>query len=322
VEGMMFAILILIFITTFLFIIYLSKILLLSERRLEKRMKRYLSLPDQTINRKQFNLFLHFQLTKQRIRKTVLSKDKNNKLELLLARAGLPLKPEEYVLFQWISTALIGGLLFLITNHLLFLIIGCILGFYLPRWYLAKKQRERMSKFNESLPDMISTIVGSLRAGFSFPQALKSVTEEAGSPIKEEMESVLKEMQYGSSLEDSLNSLKERMPSDDLDLMIQAILIQRQVGGNLATVLDKIVETIRDRTKIQGQIKTLTAQGRLSGIVIALLPFILSFVLYFVEPDYISTLFKHPIGLALIVAAVFSGLIGFIMIKKITTIEV
>ncbi|WP_230497457.1 type II secretion system F family protein [Pseudoneobacillus rhizosphaerae] len=285
-------------------------------------MKRYLAIPNQPINRKKINLFLHFQLTKNRIRKNVLTKEKNNRLEIMIARSGLPLKPEEFVLFQWISTALIGGILLLFSGKIILMIVGGFLGFLFPRWYLKKKQRERMTKFNDSLPDMISTVVGSLRAGFSFPQALKTVAEEADSPIKEEMEFVLKEMQYGNSLEDSLNSLKDRMPSEDLDLMIQAILIQRQVGGNLATVLDKIVETIRDRTKIQRQIKTLTAQGRLSGIVIAIMPFVLSLVLYLIEPTYIGTLFIHPIGIALVIAALISGIIGFIMIKKITTIEV
>jgi tight adherence protein B len=319
---MMYLVLLFFIITSFLFFSYLFKIIFLSERRLEKRMKRYLSLPDQPINKKQVNMFLHLHLTKQRIRKNVLSKDKNNKLESMIISAGLPIKPEEYVLFQWICTALIGGLLQLITGNFLFLIIGCLLGFYLPRWYLKKKRRERLAKFNKGLPDMLSTIVGSLRAGFSFQQALKSVTEEAESPIKEEMEMVLKEMQYGSSLEDSLNSLKDRMPSEDLDLMIQAILIQRQVGGNLATVLDKIVETIRDRMKIQGHIKTLTAQGKLSGLVVALLPVGLGFLLYLIEPEYIGSLFKHPIGLALMGAGAVSGSIGFILIKKITTIEV
>jgi tight adherence protein B len=308
--------------TSFLLFYYLLKLVFPSNRRLEMRMKRYLSLEEQPLNTKQFNLFLHFQLTKQKIRKNVLTKDKNNKLEILIARAGLPLKPEEYIMFQWISTAFVGGLFYLFNKNILFLVLGAIIGFAIPKWYLKKKQRSRMTKFNLGLPDMLTTVVGSLRAGFSFPQALKSVTEEAESPIKEEMETVLKEMQYGSSLEDSLNSLKERMPSEDLDLMIQAILIQRQVGGNLATVLDKIVETIRDRTKIQGQIKTLTAQGRLSGIVIALLPLILGLFIYTIDPDYIGTLFNHPIGIGLIVAAFVSGIIGFIMIKKVTTIEV
>ena len=189
---MIYGILLFFLITSFLLFSYLLKMMFVSDRRLEKRMKRYLSLPDQKINRKQFNLFLHLQLTKQGIRKNVLSKDKNNKLETLIARAGLPLKPEEFVLFHWISIALAGGLLLLITGNWFFLPLGCFLGFFFPKWYLKKRQRDRMTKFNESLPDLISTLVGSLRAGFSFPQALKTVTEEADSPMKEEMEFVLK----------------------------------------------------------------------------------------------------------------------------------
>jgi tight adherence protein B len=215
-----------------------------------------------------------------------------------------------------------GGILYLLTGLRYFFIIGTLPGYLFPKWYLRKKEKERIDRFNEGLTDMITTIIGSLRAGFSFPQALKTVVEEAGQPIKDEMESVLKEMQYGSSIEDSLNNLKERMPSEDLDLMIQAIVIQRQVGGNLATVLEKIVETIRDRTKIHRQIRTLTAQGRLSGIVVGLLPVILGLLIYFIQPDYIATLFHHPIGIILIAAGVVSGTIGFLLIKKITTIEV
>jgi tight adherence protein B len=319
---MSFQILIFSFLSSLLFFYAILKLIFLSDRRLEKRMKKYLSHPDQSIDRKQLKLFINFQLTKQSIRKNVLSKDKNNKLETAIARAGLPLKPEEYILFQWMSTAIFGGLFFIFSRSIYFFIIGCIIGFVFPRWFLKKKQRERHTKFNQGLPDMLTTVIGSLKAGFSFPQALKSVAEESESPIKEEMETVLKEMQYGNSLEESLNSLKERIPSDDLDLMIQAILIQRQVGGNLATVLEKIVETIRERTKIQGQIRTLTAQGKLSGIVIALLPFILSLLIYLIKPDYMGALFSHPIGLGLVGAAIISGILGFILINKITTIEV
>ena len=309
--------------TSFLLFTSILQLLFLSDKRLEKRMKHYLAIQDRKgFDRKKFNLLLQMQLTKQKIRKQVLTKEKNSKLEVLLNRAGVPLKPEEYVLFQWISTALCGGFLFLISGNPIFLLIGGGLGFMLPKWIIIKKQKERVTKFNEGLPDMITTIVGSLRAGFSFPQALKTVVEEAHSPIKEEMETVLREMQYGSSMEESLNDLKERIPSEDLELMIQAILIQRQVGGNLATVLDKIVETIRDRTKIQRQISTLTAQGRLSGIVIGLLPIILGFMIYLIEPDYIGTLFSNPIGLILLTAGVVSGIIGFVLIRKLTTIEV
>ena len=146
--------------------------------------------------------------------------------------------------------------------------------------------------------------------------------EESPSPAKEELEIVLQEMQYGATVEESLNRMKERMPSNDLDLMIQAILIQRQVGGNLAVVLEKIVHTIRERIKIQGQIKTLTAQGKLSGMVVALLPVGLSGMLFLVNPSYILTLFTNPIGLGLLAVGGMSMILGFFFIMKITNIEV
>ncbi|MFD1735262.1 type II secretion system F family protein [Bacillus salitolerans] len=309
--------------SSFLFFIAILQIIFLSNSRLEKRMKHYLSIQEKKLlDRKKFNLLVQLQLTKQKIRKQVLSKDNNHRLQTEIDRAGLPLKPEEYVMFQWIITAFSGGLLLLISGNIVFLLIGGVLGFFAPKMYLKRLQKKRIVAFNESLADMITTVVGSLRAGFSFPQALKTVVEEAHSPIKEEMETVLREMQYGSSIDEALHALKERMPSEDLDLMIQAIVIQRQVGGNLATVLDKIVETIRDRTKIQRQIVTLTAQGRLSGIVIGLLPIILACILYLIEPNYIGTLFTNPIGLIMLGAGLVSGTIGFICIKKLTTIEV
>lgn len=307
--------------TAFLLFLSLFQRVFLSDKRLEKRIEQYLSSSTK-LDRKHYDLMVYYQMTKQKVRKKMLTKEKNSKLETMLRRTGLPIKPEEYIMFQWIAAGLGGSLLFLLTGNFFFILLGFMLGFMFPRWYVKKKQKERINKFNEGLPDMISTIVGSLRAGFSFQQALKAVVEEAGSPIKEEMDSVIKEMQYGASLEDSLNDLKERMPSEDLDLMIQAILIQRQVGGNLATVLDRIVQTIRERTKIHRQISSLTAQGRLSGIVIGLMPIILAFVIYLIEPEYIGTLFRHPIGIALTVAGLVSGIIGFTLIRKITSIEV
>lgn len=309
--------------TSFLFFIGIFQVIFLSNRRMEKRIKKYLEMPNRKmLDPKKFNLALQLQLTKQRIRKQVLTKGKSEKLEINLKRAGIPLKPEEFILFQWISIGLFGGVLFLISGKLLFLPIGFLIGFMVPKFWLQRKQRNRVMKFNEGLADTITTIVGSLRAGFSFPQALKTVVEEAHTPIKEEMEQVLTEMQYGHSIEEALTDLKERMPSEDLELMIQAILIQRQVGGNLATVLDKIVQTIRDRTRIERQIVTLTAQGRLSGLVIGLLPVILGLVIYFIEPDYIGPLFSHPVGLMMVGGGFLSGIIGFILIRKLTMIEV
>lgn len=300
------------------------KIIFPDQNRLQNRLEHYLDTGSNKAGQKNAEIkrFIWMELIKERVQKKVLTKEKNNKLEIKLAQAGLPIKPEEYILFQWMITVLCGGIFYLFTQQWFFILVGAIIGFLFPKWYVRKKQQKRTLQFNEGLADMITTIIGSLRAGFSFPQALKSVVEEASSPIKDEMESVLKEMQYGKSLEDALNDLKERMPSEDLDLMVQAILIQRQVGGNLATVLDKIVETIRERTKIHRQITTLTAQGRLSGYVIAFLPVILGFILYLMQPSYIGTLFHNLIGIIMLTMGLVSGVIGFMMIKKITSIEV
>lgn len=309
--------------TAFLFFASILQMFLNSDKRMNKRMKRYLDISkNKSLDRKKFNFLVEMQLYNQKIREKVLSKKKNQKLEDELSRAGVPLKPEEYIMFQIISTIFSALLFYLIADNYLFLAIGAVLGIIIPRTWIKKKQKERILKFNGGLPDMVTTIVGSLRAGFSFPQALKTVVEESESPIKEEIGIVIKEMQYGSTLEDALEQLKERMPSEDLELLIQSVIIQKQVGGNLATILATIVQTIRDRNKIQRQILTLTAQGRLSGIVMGLLPLILGLALYLIEPDYIGTLFTHPVGMMMVGIGVVMGIIGFIFIRKLTQIEV
>lgn len=317
-------IILILFLLSNLFLFWaILQLLFLSNKKLDKRIQYYLDKSSETkLNRKSMNILVQMQVYKQLIKDRVLTKQKNARLVDQLSRAGLSIKPEEYILYQWITTALGGGVLYLLTNQILFLIIGVVVGFLLPKWWVRKKERERMDNFNDGLEDMITTMIGSLRAGFSFAQAFKTVAEESEAPMKDEIEIVLKEMQYGTSVEDALENLKERMPSDDLDLVIQSILIQRQIGGNLAVILETIVQTIRDRRKIQRQIRTLTAQGRLSGMVIGILPIALGFVLYLIEPEYIGTLFHNQIGIFMVIGAAISGLIGLIMIRRITRIEV
>lgn len=310
-------------VTVVLTFVYILQRLFWTDKRLEKRMKYFLIKNNKrNLNRKKFNLLIQMRLINHKLRKNMREKDGNQKLEQFIYRSGVPIKPEEYALFRWMSLCVGAGLLYVLSGTLFFLFLGGFIGFLFPKWWLKRKTAQRLRKFNDGLPDMITTVVGSLRAGFSFPQALQTVVEEAENPMRDEISTVLKEMQYGSNLEEALYKLKERMPSEDLELMIQAILIQRQVGGNLATILDTIVQTIRDRNQIQRQIMTLTAQGRLSGIIIGLLPVVLAIVIYFIEPDYIGTLFTDPIGLGMIVAAIFFGILGFIFIRKMTRIEV
>ncbi|MFA9556312.1 type II secretion system F family protein [Evansella sp. AB-rgal1] len=309
--------------TFFLFTFIFQKIFLAKHKQMELRVKQYLLQDEKEVFEPvKFKMMLDFRLTKQRIKRRLEKKDKNNLIEKELIQAGIPLKPEEFIMFRWISIALVAGIIYLFINSIFVLPLGAFIGAIIPKYIVKNKKAARLKKFNAGLPEMISTIIGALRAGFSFPQALQSVMEESASPIKEEMATVLKEMQYGATVEEALNHLKERMPSEDLDIMIQAIIIQRQVGGNLATVLETIVQTIRDRIKIQGQISTLTAQGRMSGMVVGLLPVVLGGLIFIIEPNYMSVLFTHPIGLVLIGIASVSCILGFVFIRKLTTIEV
>lgn len=309
--------------TSFLLFMFVFEQVFLTNKRMEKRMKHFLELSAaKPLGRKKLSQLIQIRLYQQAIKEKWPSRQKNEKLQHALDKAGVPLKTEEYIILRWLFVIFLALLCYVIFHHFLFIGVGIFIGIAGPKWWLEKKQKERLMKFNEGLPDMITTMIGSLRAGFSFAQSLKAVVDEAEKPIKEEVEQVLKEMQYGISVEDALLQLKERMPSEDLELMIQSVVIQKQVGGNLATVLETIVQTIRDRNKIQRQVVTLTAQGRLSGIVIGLLPVALGIVIYLMQPDYMGDFFSHPVGMMMIGAGLISGTIGFIMIRKLTKIEV
>ena len=316
--------LILVLITSTLFFLALFKTIFQRKKdeidRIEKLFNE--EVESTPVDEKKVRTWVNFRLAKGQIRKTLKRRNKGEKIEMELKQAGILLKPEEFVMFRWISIALGAGISYLIFDHLVFLFIGALIGVIIPKFIVSRKKKQRIQSFNDNLAEMISSIISALKAGFSFPQALQNVRNESPSPVKEELEELLKEMQYGASVEEALNRMKERVPSDDLDLMIQAIVIQRQVGGNLAVVLEKIVHTIRERIKIQGQIKTLTAQGRLSGAVVGILPLGLGAMLYLINREYIMVLFSHPVGIFLIIIAGISMILGFIFIRNITSIEV
>ncbi|KIH70623.1 type II secretion system F family protein [Salinicoccus roseus] len=247
---------------------------------------------------------------------------KRERLENELIAAGILMKVEEFIAFRMMAFFIAGAVLYMISNNFLLAIMGGVLGYFIPMIMLEQKKKKRIRQFNESLPSMITSISGSLRAGFSLLQALQMVEEESYSPVKEEVQYVLKTLQYGTRLEDALLDWKRRMPSAELDMLVESIMIQRQVGGNLVYLLDKILETIRERTKIENQVRTLTAQGKLSGLIIGLLPIVVGVLLYIINPDYMSLLFTEPIGRILLAGALVSEVIGFIFIRKMTTIEV
>jgi tight adherence protein B len=252
-----------------------------------------------------------------------------------LARADLKMKPAEFILawiaspFVFVVAAFIIGFIFPGFQNVVALVAFFLIGLYFPRFYLKYRQRKRLKAFNQQLPDTITLLANSLRAGSSFLQGIELVTREARPPISEEFERVVREMQLGVALQPALNNLVRRVDSEDLELMVTAIQIQSQVGGNLATVLDAIAYTIRERVRIQGEIQTLTAMQRYSGYVITLLPVGLAGLLFLISPSYMTAMVERPpelIGLPMGVVFFIIGLIsmgiGYVFIRRIVDIKV
>jgi tight adherence protein B len=197
-----------------------------------------------------------------------------------------------------------------------------VVGFFVPRMYVRMRQRQRLNQFNDQLSDTITLLANSLRSGFSIVQSMETVAQQLPNPIAGEFKRVTQEIALGLHYEQALNNMLRRMPSDDLDLMITAINIQGKVGGNLAEILDTIGHTIRERVRIKGEIRVLTAQQMISGYVLTALPVVLGLVLYLINRQYIGRMFNDPCGWIMIgVSAGMIGL-GFMMIRKIVDIEV
>ena len=318
------------FITVFMFFTAIIYSYILKNKEMEKRLNYYLDIENRykqiknpEKHTKTLNDFLKNsnEYIREILKKGLPGKDQK-KIAQQLTAAGVGLRPEEYVMARFFFAVVVSGVAFLIFNSIFVTPFGAILGFYLPQIWLNIKKGKRIDKFNDSLADMLTTIIGSLKAGYSFQQALKTVAEESESPVKEEIETLLNEINYGISMEEALNNLKSRMPSVDLELMIHAILIQRQIGGNLSIILEVIINTIRERKKLERHVRTLTAQGRLSGRVIALLPIVIAAVMYFLQRGMIIEFASNRYGQIAIAIGIVSCLIGFILMNKITKIEV
>jgi tight adherence protein B len=240
-----------------------------------------------------------------------------------LARADLKLTPGEFIILT-IASILGTALLAYVVMHrnLIVTFGGLVLGFFLPRFYVKYRQGKRLKEFNNQLSDAINLLANGLRSGYSLLQAMDAVAQEMPPPMSEEFQRVVREIGLGLANERAMNNMLRRIPSDDLDLMITAINVQHEVGGNLAEILETISHTIRERIRIKGEIKVLTAQGMISGYVISFLPLGLGLILYAMNPDYIGAMFEEPCGWAMIATGTISTVIGYIAIRKIVNIEV
>jgi len=269
------------------------------------------------------------------LNRVVEQRDFGANLSRELARADLKLKVSEY-LFIW-AGAIVGipvgmfifGFFFPALHSPIVLLIGVVVGFFLPRFYVKRRQGGRLNSFNKQLPDTITLLANALRAGSSFLQAVELVVRESRPPISTEFQRVIREVNLGLPFEQALENMVRRVESEDLDLMATAISIQYQVGGNLAEILDSIAYTIRERVRIKGEIRTLTAQQRISGYVVAFLPIGLAGFLFIIAPSFMQPMFDPavniggiPTGIILIGVGLTMMFIGFMVIRKIVDIEV
>ncbi len=243
------------------------------------------------------------------------------KIDRKLAQIGLAWTPTEFLIGSCLialGCGAIGGALF---TSLPLALAMTALGAALPTLWLRWKCQKHVRLLNEQLPDAIMLIINSLRAGNGFLQTLQLVARQLPQPIASEFETAVREINWGMPIETALLDLQARFSSVDMELVVSAVLIQRETGGNLAEILSNIHDAIRERVRILGEVQTLTAEGRLSGWIMGALPIAIALVFFAINPAYISLLFTDPRGRLLVTAGIAMELVGALAIRRIVQIR-
>ena len=241
-----------------------------------------------------------------------------------LAQADIKLRPAEYIAARVLAAFGVAAVALILSGTIL-AVVGFIVGFFIPPIYVGQAKKRRLKSFDNQLGDMLNLMVNGLRAGFSTLQAMEAVSHEMPAPIADEFRRVVQEMQLGIPMEEALEHLMRRIKSDDLDLVVTAINVQREVGGNLAEILDVISFTIRERVRIKGEIQALTAQGRATAWVISAMPIALVGLLFVVNRPYVMQFFNpetRTCGIPMISLAGLMIVSGFIITQKIVDIDI
>jgi tight adherence protein B len=243
-----------------------------------------------------------------------------------LARADIRITIGEYLVmtFVLVSVGALIGFALPIGGHIVLGLVLAFAGFYLPRYYVTSRKTSRQRAFNSQLSDAITMMANSLKSGFALLQSLELVSREAPVPISQELERVVREVGFGTSVETSLTHLVDRMESGDLELLVTAINVQREVGGNLVEVLDTIAATIRDRVRLVGEVRSMTAQQQYSGYIIALLPVGIALLLLVINPNYMLGVFRETTwcGWTMLCSSLVMIFAGFLVIRQIVRIKV
>jgi tight adherence protein B len=248
------------------------------------------------------------------------------KISKQLAQADLKLKVGEYLAVNLLVIAGVAFIAWWFGGRSIFsAMIGGVVGFFIPGFYVNRQKGKRLQRFDEQLSDMLNLMVNGLRAGYSTMQALEAVSRELPSPISDEFHRVVQEMQLGIPMERALDNLWRRIPSGDLDFVITAMNVQRETGGNLSEILENISHTIRERVKLKGEIRVLTAQVVFSGRFLSALPVLLLFGIYFLNRPYIMNFFNPDsriVGIAMLIGAAILIVVGYATMNKIADIKI
>jgi len=243
------------------------------------------------------------------------------RIEAELDKADILLRVEEFIGMNILAAIGAGLLVVVFTNSYTYALLGFLLGASLPGLFVYRQKLRRAEMLSEEIGESLSGMSNSLRAGYSFQQAMDLISKETQGPLGKEYRRTLREINLGVPTDQALQNLVNRVNNEDMELMISSVLIQRSIGGNLAEVFDKISDTIRQRIRMKGEIQVLTAQGRITALVVGLMPLALLLIISLINPEYVSMFFETPLGWGLLAFAAVSEVIGYLLIKKVTNIE-
>jgi tight adherence protein B len=242
--------------------------------------------------------------------------------ELMLQQAGLSWTMQTVLVLSVGMAVALGSMMLILTRSVPVGLVGTMLGAMLPNFYIRRRRTKRLYAFEEMLPESIDLVGRALRAGHPLSAGFKMAADDGSEPVAGEFRRVFEEQRFGLPLDDSLLGMADRVDLIDVRILVTAIMIQREVGGNLAEILDNLAAVVRARFTIRRQLRVYTAQGRMTGYLLAALPIIIFSILYLLNPAYMLVLFTDPLGKIMVAVALSMQLVGFLWIRKIINIEI
>jgi len=243
-------------------------------------------------------------------------------LQKVLAQGNVDVRAGNFLMLCAASAVAFAAIAFFASGNLLFGWAGAMIGFFIPYAYASHRRTKRFQKFEEKFPEAIDTLARAVRAGHAFTSALEMIANEVSEPVAGEFRQLYEEQKFGLPVRDALLNLADRIPLVDVKFFVTAVMLQRETGGNLAEILDNLSYVIRERFKIQRQVRVHTAQGRLTMVLLMALPPTIVLVMMTINPGFIRPLFTDPIGHALIVGGITLQTLGYFVIRRIIRIQV